>query len=134
METIQQEAKKEFNVFPYVEEKIEEKLTELRANSEINKNAGDPNKQDEMLAEARMKIRATEMALHDAEESLTGFSSSREMYLRTVILAKLLAFYKKMEELSIFSAEAGDKKEKDQNFAGMERTIQREVEQFLKKI
>ncbi|MFA5831450.1 MAG: hypothetical protein WC878_06490 [Candidatus Paceibacterota bacterium] len=139
METQPQETKKEYNVFPHVREQMEAKLFELRENKKesghfayggTEREIREGNKQDEMTAEAQMKVRAAETVLHEAEEALKSFSSSREMYLRTIIAAKFLAVYQEMEKVCALAAEAGSKKAEDPNYAGMEKLILEEIEKF----
>jgi hypothetical protein len=143
METQLQETKKESAVFPYVEERMEAKLFELRENKEesgrftyggAKREVREGNKQDEMMAEAQMKSRAAETVLREAEEALNRFSSSREMYLRTIIAAKFLAVYQEMEKICALAAEAGSKKAEDPNYAGMEKLILEEIEKFSRSL
>ena len=143
MEASPLEAKKEYNVFPYVQEQMGAKLFELRNNKEesgrftyggATREVREGNKQDEMLAEAQIKVIAAETVLREAEEALTRFSSSREMYLRMIIAAKFLAVYREMEKICALAAEAGSKKAEDSDYAGMEKLILEEIEQFSRSL
>ena len=135
METIPQEKKRVDNVFPFVEEQMKEKLLALQADPSINSHymyggalhdIREGNKEDEMIARAQMNTRAVILVQEEAEDEMRKNLSSKELYLRVEMAAKLAAFYRKMEGIYSFVAETRSRKNDDMNFMGMEKVLKEE--------
>ncbi|MCK9351966.1 MAG: hypothetical protein WCT49_02330 [Candidatus Paceibacterota bacterium] len=138
METLSQE-NKGTQVLAYVQDMISEKLLRLKEDPEVSEHflvggkrweMRPGNKQDEMAVRLQMQTMAAKEALADCEEAMRGFSTSREMYERTVIAAKLVEVYKRLESFYSVIAEAEEREDKEPNYSGIKALLKDELKKL----